>query len=289
MISIGSNVLFRRMSGILGTAAKKSQSQDSNTIFLPVISGLVGIYYLTQTANASDAIHPAQHSWAFDGAFGTGDAASVRRGFEVYRQVCYTCHSIKSLKYRHLVGVIYTEEQAKALAASVKVKDGPNDKGEYFERPGRLTDPLPRPYENEQQARDANGGALPPDLSLIAKARHGGGDYVFSILTGYRDPPVGVELRQGLHYNPYFPGGSISMRPALQDGGAEFEDGTAATISQQAKDVVNFLQIAGEPKHEPRKKMGTLLLASLLLMACGAGYQKRFVWAIPKTRKITWQ
>jgi len=286
------NVLFRRM---YGTTVQRFNSQFANPfkknlflISVSVGSGLVGIYYLTEKTYASDSIHPAKQPWTFNGILGTPDAASVRRGFEVYRQVCYTCHSLKFLRYRHFVGVFYTEEQAKALAASVKVHDGPNDKGEYFERPGLLTDPLPKPYDNDQAAREANGGALPPDLSLIKKSRHGDADYIFSILTGYRDPPIGVDLRQGLYYNPYFPGGAISMRPALQDGGVEYEDGTPATVSQQAKDVVNFLQWASEPKREMHKIMGVRIISSLFIMAIGAGYMKRFVWAPNKSRRITY-
>lgn len=166
---------------------------------------------------------------------------SMRRGFEVYRQVCSTCHSVRYLHYRQLIGETHSEVQAKALAESVVVKDGPNDAGEYFERPGRLSDPLPKPYPNDEYARYINGGALPPDLSLIVKARHGGADYIYALLTGYREPPHGVTLRQGLYYNPYFQGGAIAMPPPLNDGGIEYEDGTAPTISQQAKDVTVFL------------------------------------------------
>jgi len=155
-------------------------------------------------------------------------------------------------------------------------------------RPCMLSDRIPGPYENEGQAREANAGALPPDLSLMAKARHGGQDYLFSLLTGYREPPAGVSLRQGLHYNPYFPGGAISMRQALQNGGIEYEDGTPATQSQQAKDVVCFLAWAAEPKQEERKKLGFKLIASLMLAVLGAAYYKRFNWNIFKSRRVTY-
>jgi len=286
MITLGP---IKKTPGILGNVAQQFQSQfNYSSLFLPVVSGLAGIYCLTQTAQASGGvIHPTPQEWPFNGKLGLNDAASVRRGFEVYRQVCYTCHSVKSLRYRHLIDVIYTKEQAKALANSVKVRDGPNDKGEYFERKGTLTDPFPKPYENDQAARDANGGALPPDLSLVLKARHGQADYIFSILTGYRDRPVGVEERKGSHYNPYYHGNFIAMRPVLQDGGVEYEDGTPATISQQAKDVVCFLHFAGDPKFEDRKVLGISILSGLVLMVIGSGYMKRRVWSIHKSRKLS--
>ena len=150
-------------------------------------------------------------------------------------QVCAACHSVNQLHYRDLVGVAYTEEEAKAMAAEAEVTDGPNDEGEMFERPGRLSDPLPAPYTSEEAARFVNGGAYPPDLSLITKARHAGQDYLFALLTGYRDPPAGVSVREGLHYNPYFVGGAIAMPKMLVDGGTDYDDGTVATESQQAK------------------------------------------------------
>jgi ubiquinol-cytochrome c reductase cytochrome c1 subunit len=139
------------------------------------------------------------------------------------------------------VGVTHTTEELVAMASEVDVVDGPNDEGEMFERPAKLSDPLPSPYANEEQGRLANGGALPPDLSLMVKARHSGQDYLFSLLTGYCEAPAGKEMMPGLYYNPYFPGGAIAMPPPLNDDGVEYEDGTPATISQQAKDVVQFL------------------------------------------------
>lgn len=139
------------------------------------------------------------------------------------------------------MGVTHTTEELVEMASEVDVVDGPNDEGEMFERPGKLTDALPSPYQNEEQGRLANGGALPPDLSLMVKARHAGQDYLFSLLTGYCDPPEGKAMMPGLYYNPYFPGGAIAMPPPLNDDGVEYEDGTPATISQQARDVVQFL------------------------------------------------
>ena len=164
---------------------------------------------------------------------------------QVYTQVCAACHSVSQLHYRNLVGVAYTEEEAKAMAAESEVVDGPNDEGEAFERPGRLSDPLPRPYSSEEAARFANGGAYPPDLSLITKARHDGQNYLMALLLGYRDPPAGVSVREGLYYNPYFVGGAIAMPKMLVDGGTDYDDGTPASEAQQAKDVSPFFFLGG--------------------------------------------
>lgn len=197
---------------------------------------------LPTSAKCDDEIlHAPTYSWDHLGLVSSYDCAALRRGFQVYRQVCATCHSIQRVHYRELVGVTHTAEELVEMASEVDVIDGPNDEGEMFERPAKLSDPLPSPYANEEQGRLANGGALPPDLSLMVKARHSGQDYLFSLLTGYCEAPAGKEMMPGLYYNPYFPGGSIAMPPPLNDDGVEYEDGTPATISQQAKDVVQFL------------------------------------------------
>ena len=190
--------------------------------------------------------------------------------------------------FRNLVGVTHTEEQAKRMAADIDVEDGPNDEGEMFERPGKLSDPLPKPYANEEAARAANNGAVPPDLSLIIKARHGGPDYLFALLTGYVDPPEGKELQEGLYYNPYFSGAAIAMEKQLNDGQIEYEDGTPATASQMAKDVAVFLAWASEPEHDDRKKMGFQWLVALGAATLLTGYYKRMRWSPLKTRKISY-
>lgn len=203
-----------------------------------------------------------------------------------FAQVCATCHSLEQIHFRDLVGVCYTEDEAKELASNIEVVDGPNDEGEMFDRPGKLSDKMPSPYSNEEAARFANGGAYPPDLSLITKARHNGHNYVFSLITGYREPPAGVSVREGLHYNPYFPGGAIAMPAMLNDGGVEYDDGTPATISQQAKDVVTFLSWAAEPEADDRKLMGTKWMAVLTLAWLTTIYFKRWKWAPLKSRRI---
>lgn len=216
------------------------------------------------------------------------DKAGIRRGFEVYRQVCSTCHSMEFFAFRHLVGVSHTMDQAKALAAAYEVKDGPDDKGEFYERPGRLSDKYPRPYPNGNFARYANNGALPPDLNCIVKGRPMGADYVFALLTGYRAPPHGIKVREGMYYNPYFAGGLIGMPPPLTDGQVEYEDGTEATVSQMSKDVVTFLAWASEPESDGRKKDAFKFLPPLLLLTAYGGYVKRFKWSVVKSAKNYW-
>jgi len=263
-------------------------------VALAAASATTAAFSLLNSQSSSSAkcddeiLHSASYPWDHMGLLSSYDCAALRRGFQVYRQVCATCHSIERIHYRELVGVTHTTAELVEMASEVDVVDGPNDEGEMFERPGKLTDPLPSPYQNEEQGRMANGGALPPDLSLMVKARHAGQDYLFSILTGYMDPPAGKEMMPGLYYNPYFPGSAIAMPPPLQDDGVEYEDGTPATISQQARDVVQFLNWCAEPEADTRKKDAFTYMVVLGITALVTGYYKRFRWSSLKTRAITY-
>jgi len=194
---------------------------------------------------------------------------------------------MKQLHFRHLVNQVIPEKRMKQIAASFDVVDGPNDEGEMFERPGILTDAFPSPYPNEESARYANGGALPPDLSVYTTAKHEGVDYIFALLISYREPPFGVNARQGLYYNPYFPGGLLAMPPPLSsDGQVDYEDGTPATRTQMAKDVVEFLTWAAEPTHDERKLMVLKAGSASLLGAVFCGVWYRSFWITFKTRRI---
>jgi len=245
-------------------------------------------FAVKKTSLSDDVVHATAHPWSHTGFASAYDCGSLRRGFQVYRQVCASCHSLSRIHYRELVGVTHTTEELIEMASEVEVVDGPGDDGEMFERPAKLTDELPSPYSNDEQGRSANGGALPPDLSLMVKARHNGQDYLFSLLTGYCDPPAGKTNLPGLYYNPYFPGGAIAMPPPLNDGGVEYEDGTSATISQQARDIVQFLNWCSEPEADARKKEGMVCMASVAFMILMTGYYKRLKWAPYKTRSIAY-
>jgi ubiquinol-cytochrome c reductase cytochrome c1 subunit len=231
-------------------------------------------------AVAGNAHEPKQVDWTFDGVFGTFDRPAIQRGFQVYKEVCSACHSIKRVSFRHLEGAGFSEAEIKSLAAGYTVKDGPNDMGEMFERPGRPSDKIPGPYVNDNAARAANNGALPPDMSLLVKAREDGANYVYSIVTGYNEPvPEGVEVPEGAHYNPYMPGHIIKMAQPLKDDQVTYQDETKASIEQQAKDVVNFLQWAAEPEMEQRKEMGIHVMLFLGAMTAFFYVVKKRIWS----------
>jgi ubiquinol-cytochrome c reductase cytochrome b/c1 subunit len=254
-----------------------------------------------QDARAEDAPAPPQMKWSFSGPFGTYDRGSLQRGLKIYKEVCSNCHSLNYIAFRNIAdpgGPGYSEAQAAALASEYKIKDGPNDQGEMFDRPGRPADYFPAPFPNEQAARAANGGGLPPDLSLITKARsyergfpwflldfftqfqEQGPNYVAAILQGFEDkPPAGVTIPDGSYYNKYFPGHAIKMPKPLSDGQVTFDDGAPATVAQYAKDITTFLMWAAEPHMEERKKIGSMVFFVLLIFAGMMYFTKKKVWA----------
>ncbi len=224
--------------------------------------------------------HPKQMDWAFDGVFGRFDKPSIQRGFQVYKEVCSACHSIKRVSFRQLGGIGFSEAEIKSLAASYTVTDGPNDAGDMFERPGRASDIIPGPYPNENAARAANNGALPPDFSLLAKARLDGPNYIYSLLTGYgHEKPEDMVLADGTHYNPYIDGHVIKMAMPIAGEGVTYQDGTVATIEQQAYDIVNFLQWASEPEMQERKSMGIHVMLFLGIMTIFFYLVKKRIWS----------
>jgi len=277
----------------VSSTASTDTSKDMLRALSLIGGAAVGTLFLSSghddvaQASGNELEYP-HYDWPHNSPLATFDAASLRRGFEVYRQVCSTCHSLNFIHFRELVGVTHTKDQATAIAKTYEIEDGPDDKGEMFKRPRALTDRFPNPYPNKNFARFANNGALPPDLSLIAVARMGGPDYLFALLTGYRDPPAGIKLRAGQSYNPYFAGGLISMPPPLSDGQIEYEDGTPATVSQMARDVVCFLNWASEPEHDERKKFGFKMVPVMATLVVFSAYYKRLKWSLLKTRKISW-
>ena len=217
--------------------------------------------------------------WSFNGVFGAFDKAALQRGFQVYQEVCAGCHGLEYIAFRNLTELGLSEDQVKAIAAEFEVEDGPDADGDMFTRSAVLSDYMPAPFANDNAARASNNGALPPDLSLMAKARTGGPDYLHALLTGYEDAPDDVVLNEGMSYNLYFRGNQIAMPPPLDDDAVEYTDGTAATVEQMSADVSHFLMWAAEPKLEVRKRMGLKVMLFLLVLTALLYASKRKVWS----------
>ena len=229
---------------------------------------------------ADDEIDIPDQDWAHEGVFGTFDRGAPQRGFQVFEEVCAACHSLRYIAFRNLVEIGFTEEEAKAIAAQYEVEDGPDDEGAMFTRPARLADYCPSTFANDNEARAANGGALPPDLSLIVKAREGGADYIHALMIGYEDEaPAGVEMADGMSYNRYFGGHQIAMPPPLYDEAVEYADGTPATLDQYARDVTAFLAWTAEPELEERKQTGLKVLIFVFILTAVLFVIYRRVWA----------
>lgn len=277
-----------------------------STIVLAVAAMSAALGLAAPAFAAGETPMPPQVAWSFQGPFGTFDRGELQRGFQVYREVCQSCHGINRIYFRNLSqpgGPEFSPAQVQALAAEYKVQDGPNDAGEMFERPARAADRFPPPYPNEQAAAAAQGGKAPPDLSLMTKARtfergfpwfvidalrqysENGADYLVALLNGYKDPPQGVDVPAGGHYNEYYPGHIIAMPKPLSDGQVEYAKGANGqplvpeTVAQYAKDVTAFLAWAAEPHLEQRKRIGFVVILVLLLLTGLMYFTKKRVWA----------
>ena len=243
---------------------------------------LIGSYQV----NAAEKTDLLKIDWSFKGLFGKFDRGSLQRGYQVYSEVCAGCHSMKYLSYRNLSekgGPEFSVEQVKAIASSFEVTDGPNEDGDMFTRPAKLSDKFVKPYENEKAAQAANGGAYPPDMSVLAKARSGGADYLYSLLLGYEAPPSGTTLDEGVYYNKYMYGNNIRMAKPLDDGLVEYSDGTTASEEQMAKDVVTFLMWAAEPHLESRHKMGFKAIVYLIILTILVYFSMKKIWSRVET------
>jgi len=236
--------------------------------------------------NAAEKTDLLKIDWSFKGLFGKFDRGSLQRGYQVYSEVCAGCHSMKYLSYRNLSekgGPEFSVEQVKAIASSFEVTDGPNEDGDMFVRPAKLSDKFVMPYKNEKAAQAANGGAYPPDMSVLAKARSGGADYLYSVLLGYEAPPSGTTLDEGVYYNKYMYGNNIRMAKPLDDGLVEYSDGTTASEEQMAKDVVTFLMWAAEPHLESRHKMGFKAIVYLIILTILVYFSMKKIWSRVET------
>jgi cytochrome c1 len=268
-----------------------------------VFAGALTLILSPVAAQEHDAPQPPRLKWSFAGPFGKYDEAQLQRGFKIYKEVCANCHSLNLLSFRNLAdagGPGFSTAQADALASDYKVKDGPNDAGEMFERPGRLADRFPAPFANDQAARAANGGALPPDMSVLAKARtyergfpwfifdiftqyqEQGPDYIAAVLRGYAEKPKDMTMPAGMNYNMYFPGHAIGMPPPLQDGQVTFDDGSPTNLEQYSKDAAAFLMWASEPHLIARKRLGFQVMLFLIMLSGLLYFTKKKVWSAVK-------
>lgn len=289
---------------------KRSRNDRSSGItsmrvaaFAFVVLGLVALGSPAARAGSShEEEKPERQEWSFAGALGRFDKAQLRRGFKVYKEVCSTCHSMKMLAFRNLGqpgGPELSEKEVAELAASYKIKDGPNDSGEYFDRPGRPSDRFPPPFANEQAARAAMAGAYPPDMSVLVKARgyhrgfpaflfdglpgfsyqEHGADYIVSLLKGYRDAPADFKVPDGQYYNVYMIGQRIGMPPPLSDGAVTYDDGAPQTVDQYARDVTAFMAWVAEPHLDDRKTIGLVVISFLTVFSGLLYFTKRKIWS----------
>ena len=248
----------------------------------PISFFFLFVIFVSQNVFSEEKKKLLNTDWSFKGYFGKFDRASLQRGYQVYAEVCASCHSISYLSYRNLAeegGPEFSAEQAKAIASSFEVTDGPNDDGEMYTRPAKLSDKFVNPYQNDKEAMASNGGAYPPDLSVIVKARGGGADYIYSLLLGYDDPPNGTILDSGVYYNTYMYGNNIKMPKPLSDGQVEYNDGTEATEEQMAKDITNFLAWAAEPHLEARHKIGFKVIIYLIIISILVYLSMKRLWS----------
>ncbi|WP_321392989.1 cytochrome c1 [Emcibacter sp.] len=256
---------------------------------------VVAVSALTVGAGMANAagggeVHIEKHEWPHSGPFGKYDKAALQRGFQVYKEVCAACHSLEMVAFRELEAFGYNEDEVKAIAKDFEVVDGPNDDGEMFTRAGRPSDYFPSPFANDNEARAANGGALPPDFSVLAKSREHlslftpwnsiyGEDYIVALLTGYHEAPEGFTVMDGLNYNTVFAGNQIAMAAPLSDDQVEYADGTPATTEQMAQDIATFLYWASEPKLEERKSLGLRVIGFMIVLTILLYFANKSVWA----------
>ena len=250
--------------------------------FFKILPLIILLFSVHSKTIAAEKVEYLKTDWSFKGLFGKFDRGSLQRGYQVYTEVCASCHSMKYVSYRNLAekgGPEFTEAQAKAIAASFEVTDGPNADGEMFTRPGKLSDKFVMPYENVKAAQAANGGAYPPDMSVLVKARGGGANYIYSLLQGYEDPPMGITLDEGVHYNKYMYGNKIKMANPLSDGLVEYADGTDASVEQMSKDITTFLMWAAEPHLEARHQMGFKAIVYLIILTVLVYFSMKRIWS----------
>ena len=270
--------------GVLGNYIHPFKFNDLQGFknLIKLLSILAFISLAVTNVNSAETAKLLKTDWSFKGLFGKFDRGALQRGYQVYTEVCASCHSMKYVSYRNLGekgGPEFSEAEVKAIAASFEVTDGPNADGEMFTRPGKPSDKFVLPYENVKAAQAANGGAYPPDMSVLVKARGGGVDYIYSLLQGYEEAPSGITLDEGVHYNKYMYGNKIRMSAPLSDDLVEYGDGTKASVEQMSKDVTTFLMWAAEPHLESRHQMGFKAIVYLIILTILVYFSMKKIWS----------
>ena len=253
------------------------------TLAIACAVALSVVLSVTGTARAAeDGTELPRRDWSFDGIFGAFDQAQLKRGYLVYTEVCASCHGISLVAYRNLAALGFTAVEIKKIAAEKEVPGEPDVEGEPKMRKAKPSDRFVQPFANEQAARASNNGSLPPDLSVITKARPGGADYIFALMTGYaEEPPKGskIKLAEDMYYNRFYPGHQIAMSPPISEDAVEYTDGTKATVENMGADVAAFLTWTAEPELNERKRMGVKVMLFLLFLTALLFAVKRKVWA----------
>jgi ubiquinol-cytochrome c reductase cytochrome c1 subunit len=236
------------------------------------------LYSMQISASESSSKQMPAHKWSFEGFTGTFDRSALQRGYKVYREVCSGCHSMNLLYYRDLVDIGFSEDQVKAIAADYTVIDGPDEEGNMFERSAKPSDRFVGPFANDQEARFNNNGAYPPDLSVIAKARKDGANYLYNLLLGYDEPSENFVISDGMYFNKWMSGNQIAMAPPLDDGYVDYDDGTENTLPQLAEDIVTFLKWSAEPELEERKNLGIKAILFFIILGFVVFLLKQRLW-----------
>jgi len=240
---------------------------------------IFSFFFLIPNLFAEEVMPLKKQNWSFEGIFGRYDNSTLQRGLQIYQEVCSACHGMKRLRFRELRDLGFTNDQIKQYAKTFEILDGPNELGEMFIRPGEPSDTFVSPYKNKEEAKASFGGSYPPDLSLLTKAIKNGPDYIYSLLTGYEDPPKEFKLTDGLYYNPYYDGKVIAMPPPLYDNAIEYIDGTNASLDQLSYDIVHFLNWAAEPKLQQRKSLGLKVLLFLIVLTLLLYVTMKEIWS----------
>ena len=240
---------------------------------------IFSFFFLITNLFAEEEMSLKKQNWSFEGIFGRYDNSTLQRGLQIYQEVCSACHGMKRLRFRELRDLGFTDDQIKQYAKTFEILDGPNELGEMFIRPGEPSDTFVSPYKNKEEAKVSFGGSYPPDLSLLTKAIKNGPDYIYSLLTGYEDPPKEFKLTDGLYYNPYYDGKVIAMPPPLYDNAIEYIDGTNASLDQLSYDIVHFLNWAAEPKLQQRKSLGLKVLLFLIILTLLLYVTMKEIWS----------